>query len=145
MLLWIIIQILLYGSCECVCMCIFSWNNIVISSFCIAACSSWWSRCTPVMHQPCGARQTRAASQLIRESWPWTSWLRLRMLLTSQISTASSLYVRWHMQFAQIQQYSNWTFMYLCLLVNVEDPPGATALPGSKSKLYRLHPHSYTG
>lgn len=129
---------------------LYTWQPSINVSFIFSVCSSWLSHCTHVMHRPCGARLTRAASQPIRESWPWTSWLRSHMLLTSQTSTASSLYAQSCMQpFSHTQHCSECSseyflfFLFTCILV--EDPPGAAALPGSKGKLYRLLPHPHTG
>lgn len=105
------------------------------------------------MRQPCVALPIRAVNQPIRESWPWTSWLRSRMLLISQTSTASSLYVRhWTIQNNIEWQYNN-TVLYictcvttfLCLLVYVEDPAGAPAIPGCQGELHWLRPHPHPG
>lgn len=142
---------------------------LISSFFCVL--SSWWSHCIHVMHRPCGAHRIRAANQPIRESLPWISWLRSRTLLISQTSTASSLYVvhvttqKKHIQTQKYSIYSVmyiecnstlklycvfvhmcfWAYAFLCILVHVEDPPGAPALPGGQGKFYWLRPHPYPG
>lgn len=138
---------------------------LISSFFCVF--SSWWSRCIHVMRRPCGAHRIRAANQPIRESWPWTSWLRSHMPLISQTSTASSLYVihvttQMYSVHTVYTVYSMldvivhwdcimyvyvclWAYTFLCILVYVEDPPGAPAIPGGQGELYGLRPHPYPG
>lgn len=140
-------------------------ETLICSSF--YASSSWWSRYIHVTCRPCGAHRIKATNRPIRESWPWTSWLRSLMLLISQTSTASSLYVidMTTQKHVQTQKYTYtvcWVWYYietvfcmcmcvfltiyiLCILVYVEDPPGAPALPGGQGELYWLRPHPYPG
>lgn len=114
------------------------------------AFSSWWSHYIRATRQPCGAHQIKEPSQPIRGSWLWIFLLRSRMLLTFQTSTASSPYVQSsthiHTQITQI--VSTLYVMYIgafFIFVYAADPPGVAALPGSKSKLYRLCSHSNFG